>query len=329
MSRAVGNSHSPLKFSTPIRRKVARAAPTSPIKKLTLFSSGSPIANQQTSVTPISPNFHQPSLSFLHTPTRTFLEIDPFDDGVGHWEDVECENELDSVILSGGINVVTTTNPAATRQIPEDLKAPQISRVVKDSVFEGISFVVRYGLEILRRTMRYLIGPLSFLLFLWMLLWLVYVSLSPALHKIHTSICVVPGTSWFTMCRHWKSSAHTIDHGSEQKSQSGQTMSTEPAVDFHQVQGSIFEKLLDHASATSGEELSLGMWKVEMDTENMLAYVLKSDLESRESLTQLMETFAADVETTASILADLNSKSMSAIDRYVLQATPAQSLCSQ
>ena len=251
------------------------------------------------------------------------MEIHPgeFTDGVGHWEDVQFDDDSEAnwsgVPSVPSTGIVTTTNPppAATT----NTKQP-FSVIVKDGVFEGISFVVRYALEILSQTLRYLINPLSFLLFLlflWILLWFAYDFFSPALHKIHSSICLLPGMSWFTMCHHWKSDTHMTASG--QALQSRSTMRTESmhhelTVDYHQVQGSIFENLLDHASATSGEEVSLGMWKVEMDTENMLAYVLKSGLEKRDDLAQLMEKFAANVEVTASNLADLNSKSMGAVD---------------
>ena len=81
-----------------------------------------------------------------------------------------------------------------------------------------------------------------------------------------------------------------------------------------------FKTILERAGAdkTRGEETSIGIWKIEMETENVLTLVRASDLPGRVRLATILDRIGDNVESTAWVLQDLGSQIAGVADRYVM-----------
>ncbi|THH32243.1 hypothetical protein EUX98_g1928 [Antrodiella citrinella] len=169
-----------------------------------------------------------------------------------------------------------------------------INQAVADGAISTLSYFWRIFVDVFRG-LRY---PLTFLLLLWILAFLMG-QLSHAFHTVFSPLCYLPGTSGIPFCRpatprapQWADFPKLMD-----------------------VQSSTFEQLLD--STVGSSELSLEVKKAEMATSDLVTLVKVSDLKSKEILSRTLEEFVLDAKTTGRGLQKLGSKIAGAVDSIV------------
>jgi hypothetical protein len=159
-----------------------------------------------------------------------------------------------------------------------------------------------YGKDVLIRTVCLLRGPLSLLLFLW-LLALITGRISQTLRAAFAPLCVPGISSWFGLCR-----PNELRHGTP----------TPQWADYPtlvNVQSATFEQLLDQSSG--GRGLSLEIKKAEMATSDLVTLVRISDLKSRDMLAEYLVEFVDDARKAGRGLQKLSSKIGRAVDEQV------------
>jgi hypothetical protein len=172
--------------------------------------------------------------------------------------------------------------------------------VDKEQLKEALSITARhssnYILDVVLRAIRLLRIPLSMLLFLWMLAF-VMARLSATLRTAFAPICYLPLISRSALCA-------PLDPTIPKWADFPQLM---------QVQGSAFEQLLDGSAGGSG--LSLEIRKAEFATADLTTLVRHSDLKSNDVLAELLTAFVKDAKKTARGLTKLNSRVGGAVDK--------------
>jgi hypothetical protein len=167
---------------------------------------------------------------------------------------------------------------------------------------KGVSFTVKYCLDVFHRAVLLLRGPLSVILFLY-LLSLLIVRVSNTLKTAFAPLCMVPGISRSAWCR------PSERHGPDAQAR---WADYPKLVD---VQSTTFEQLLDQS--VSGSGLSLEIKKAEMATSDLITLVRVSDLKSRDMLAESLVEFVGDAKVTGRGLQKLNSKVAGAVDSCV------------
>jgi hypothetical protein len=313
MSSTAGTSTSPFKVPTTSRRRVPTIDTSFP-RQLPGFAS--PIATQPN--TPTFQPFLQTSLSHPPTPTALigFTSIPPVE-LTNHWQDLILASQAVSS------SAPPVTQPTTTSYPGPHPDPPKVPNAVTTWLCDGISFTIRYTLDVVRGTMgfaRFWLSGFLFLFLIGFLTYRLYAYYSPGFRVIYGIICIFPGTSRLTVCQPTPSNRGSVRSAGAGNviSLGGSPTCQQSIPEYHHILGSAFDALLDHAKTSIMEELALGMWKAEMETENMVTVVRTSRLQNRVNLTQLLEDFADDSEATISMLHDLQSNVMGAIDRYDL-----------
>lgn len=173
---------------------------------------------------------------------------------------------------------------------------------------QGAWFTLQYLFDIFSTSIRLLRGPLSLVVFLWLLTFII----RPALLA---PLCYLPGLYGSRFCR-------PLDtHG---KGKSPQWADYPKLVE---VQSASFEHLLDELVGGSG--LSLEIKKAQMATADLATLVRASDLKSRDMLADTLLEFVNDARYTGSGLQRLSSRiggavdSIMAVNDYALHAIEA------
>ncbi|KAG1738380.1 uncharacterized protein EDB91DRAFT_457555 [Suillus paluster] len=192
------------------------------------------------------------------------------------------------------------SRPAPLRQ--KRKKSPIVDKEqIKEALSTGAHHSSAYILDVFLRAVRLMRIPLSVMLFLWMMTF-VMVRLSGALRTAFAPMCYLPLVSRSALCA-------PLDL----------TASHDPKwADFPQlmqVQGSTFEQLLD--GSVGGSELSLEIRKAEFATADLTTLVRHSDLKSNDVLADLLTTFVKDAKKTARSLTKLSSKIGGAVDNIM------------
>lgn len=180
-------------------------------------------------------------------------------------------------------------NPKFTNPTEDLLKALQTFTM----------FSYRYSIDILGNAVHLLRGPLSILLFIW-LLSLIFHRIMYTLQSAFRPVCVLPMMSSLSICQ-----------------------PVMPSVDRHpkwanypklvDMQSSTFEQLLE--TSVGGSALALNIKRVEMATTDLVTLTRLSDLKSRDLLAESLSTFVADARKTGRGLTKLSSRVGGTVDQ--------------
>lgn len=192
----------------------------------------------------------------------------------------------------------------------------RIGEATMDSAWKATKFAGRYTIKLAINTLLYLHKPLSlFLCFYFLTLMAGYISQS--LYQTISPICVFPGFSNFSVCRH-------VCQLSEESVAPKQSVFSENSIasrsaDFSalmDVQTASFEQLLQELAGGSG--ISLEIKKAEMAVADLVVSIRASDLKARDSLARTLSGFVFDSKKTARGLQRLTSKVGGAVDKSVV-----------
>ncbi|KZT29732.1 hypothetical protein NEOLEDRAFT_1106279 [Neolentinus lepideus HHB14362 ss-1] len=184
---------------------------------------------------------------------------------------------------------------------------------LEDAVSSGALFTVRYVLDIIGRAVRLLRIPLSMLLFIWILAFVVG-KMSHSIRTVMSPLCIIPGISSLSVCT-WSQ----VSDG-----RSTRWADYPKLVDM---QSSTFEQLLDESVGGAG--LALEIKKAEIATSDLTTLVRVSDLNSRDLLADSLVEFVDDAKRTGRGLQKLSAKingavdSVMAVNDYALRAIEA------
>ncbi|KAK0204948.1 hypothetical protein DFS33DRAFT_1260048 [Desarmillaria ectypa] len=167
-------------------------------------------------------------------------------------------------------------------------------------MLKGISFAFWYTLDVVHQAVRFLRGPLSFLVFLWVLAFL-FGKISGVLQAALQPFCIIPGISHSLLC---------VSHPPHTRSPKQADFSA-----LVEVQSATFEQLLD--GSVDGSMLSLDLRKAEMATSNLAALVRVSQLRSRERLTDALSNFIGTAKEAAIGLQRFSTHVQYTVDRIV------------
>lgn len=156
----------------------------------------------------------------------------------------------------------------------------------------------KYALDVFKTSVWLLRKPLSFVLFLWLLAFII-LRVSQTLRTAFAPLCIIPGISSSAMCR--SSTRHD--------QRPPQWADYPKLVD---VQSATFEQLLDESVGGSG--LALEIKKAEMATVDLSTLVRVSNLKSRDLIAESLTDFVEDAKKTGRGLQKLSSKVGGAVD---------------
>jgi len=176
-----------------------------------------------------------------------------------------------------------------------------VADVVADGLLHGAVYSFHYTISILSPAIRLLRYPLSAVLCVWLLGFII----SHAAHTLRFAIaplCIVPGISRSSICR-WDPQA------------SQPTVQWADYPRLSETQSKMFDQLLDDSVGTTA--LSLEIKKTEIATKDLVTLVRLSDLKAKDSLERTLTEFIDDAKKTGRGLYKLASKVGGAMDRCV------------
>ncbi|ESK95361.1 hypothetical protein Moror_3886 [Moniliophthora roreri MCA 2997] len=194
--------------------------------------------------------------------------------------------------------VSTRITTPRTRQRESIFKEEWFDEVVRVAklTLAYVSDVVGGGVYLLRK-------PLSFLLFLWLLAFILSM-ITARVQSIFRPLCVIPGISYTDFCRYspLKATPHPRPKRAEFQM-------------LADAQSKTFEQLLD--SSVGGSSLSLEIKKAEMATSDLVTLLRFSKLTSRELIAETLVIFLNDARATGRGLQRLGSKVGGAVDQIM------------
>jgi hypothetical protein len=197
----------------------------------------------------------------------------------------------------------TTSSPRRSSTTPISLRHLPPRNIVVNGALQGAWFTLQYLFDIFSTAILLLRKPLSFVVFLWLLTFMI-ARISPILQATFAPLCYLPGLYGSRFCRppatHEEKSPQWADYPK-----------------LINVQSATFEQLLDESAGGSG--LSLEIKKAEMATADLATLVRVSDLKSRELLADTLVEFVNDAKATGSGLQRLSARIGGAVDRYVVR----------
>ena len=186
-------------------------------------------------------------------------------------------------------------------QIPYPKAPVVVAEDVVDGLLHGAVYSFHYTISILSPAIRLLRYPLSAVLCVWLLGFII----SHAAHTLRFAIaplCIVPGISRSSICR-WDPQA------------SQPTVQWADYPRLSETQSKMFDQLLDDSVGTTA--LSLEIKKTEIATKDLVTLVRLSDLKAKDSLERTLTEFIDDAKKTGRGLYKLASKVGGAMDRCV------------
>ncbi|KAF8840183.1 hypothetical protein BDN67DRAFT_990474 [Paxillus ammoniavirescens] len=240
--------------------------------------------------------------------------------GADEWEDVpDADSEATSqrelassasdsqaastVFLRKRRRILTNTTSAAPPTPSRSHSAkPRRKKVIvskeeaQEALTGGGRFIASYAFDVVKGSIEMMRKPLSWFLFVWIFAWVVS-RMTNTFRTAFSPLCIVPGISRSTLC-----------------------IPAQPPVTVNfpellNIQGSTFEQLLGESAANS--ELSVGVLKAEMATRDLSLLVRFSDLNSKDSIANTLDTVALDAKKTGRGLSKLNAKVVGGIDQVM------------
>lgn len=167
------------------------------------------------------------------------------------------------------------------------------------AVSSGAIHTGKYALDVFTTSVWLLRKPLSFILFLWLLAFIL-VRVNHTLRAAFAPLCFIPGISSSALCV----TTHTgYDQGPPRWADYPKLVD---------VQSATFEQLLDESVGGSG--LALEIKKAEMATVDLGTLVRVSNLKSRDMIAESLAEFVEDAKKTGKGLQKLSSKVGGAVD---------------
>ncbi|KIK76402.1 hypothetical protein PAXRUDRAFT_835373 [Paxillus rubicundulus Ve08.2h10] len=196
-------------------------------------------------------------------------------------------------------NTISAASPTSSRRQsakPRCKKAIVSKEEAQEALTGGGRFLASFACDVVKGSIQMMQKPLSWVLFVWMFACLVS-RMPDTLRTALSPLCIVPGISRSTLC-----------------------VPAQPlaAVDFPgllNIQGSTFEQLLGESAA--GSETSAGVLKAEIATRDLSLLVRFSDLDSKDSIADALDTIARDAKKTIRGLSKLNAKVLGGIDQVM------------
>ncbi|CAK5269518.1 unnamed protein product [Mycena citricolor] len=167
-------------------------------------------------------------------------------------------------------------------------------------VFNGGAFAAWYFLDVFKRVILLLRIPLSALICLWILAFLVGL-MSHTVSAMLSPFCFVPGLSGSFLCA--PSGPMSLGQGPPKWADFPSLVNMQTAT---------IEQLLDESS--SGSALALQIKKAKIATTDLATLVRVSELKSRESLSDALRAFVDDARKAVRSLNKLNAKVAGAVD---------------
>ena len=168
---------------------------------------------------------------------------------------------------------------------------------LKGALNQGASHGASYVLGIAKDTLWLLRKPLSLILFVYALAYLLAVT-SNAFRAVVAPLCWVPGIAGTPMCYTPPKIPKFADYSK-----------------LAEIQGATFEQLLDESVGGSG--LSLEIKKAEMATSDLVTLVKTSKFKSRDMLARHLEGFVETAKKTSRGLQRFSSRVGGAVDKCV------------
>ncbi|KAF4596576.1 hypothetical protein EYR40_007729 [Pleurotus pulmonarius] len=180
----------------------------------------------------------------------------------------------------------------------------------KNSWSEFMSSMARnwfaYLSEIVDRVAQMMKGPITYLVFWWMLI-VVTKKATPILLQALPPVCSLPGTSIFQTCR-------SEPLGTESTLSKGLRSMDFPKI--FDIQKKTFDHLADQSASLGGSGLSLDLKRVEMASKDLVTLIKVSDMKSRDDIARTMNTFVRNAQVTGRGLSKFNAKIGGAMDRH-------------
>jgi len=198
--------------------------------------------------------------------------------------------------------VASTAN--AKPQRPKNDERPVIAKEdLVDGAVQGTIFTIRYAIDVLGRAIHFLRYPLSFVVFLWLLAFIL-LRISNTLRSAFSPLCTLPGFSSVAVCR-WDAKPPP-----RQK-----VIKWADYPQLVQAQSKTFEQLMEESVGSAA--LSLEIKKTEVATKDLVTLVQISDLKAKNSLAMSLVEFLEDAKKTGRRLHKLTSKVGGAVDNIM------------
>ncbi|KIJ62833.1 hypothetical protein HYDPIDRAFT_93681 [Hydnomerulius pinastri MD-312] len=242
------------------------------------------------------------------------------ENGTGDWEDVsESDAEPEGVAQeqpstsasgsqisnSGSLQkkrrvqtkktpVAAPAPPRSQSTKPKRQKTPIANKEeLQEALTDGALYTVSYFFDVFKASVETMRKPLSWFLALYMFAWMMS-RMAGTLRTAFSPLCILPGVSRSALC----------------------VPALPPlTVNFPKLVGlqeSSFDQLI--GESIGGSELSLEVLKAEMATKDLSLLVRFSDLKSRDTLADLLHTFAMDARKAGRGLSKLNARVAGAVD---------------
>ncbi|KDR80925.1 hypothetical protein GALMADRAFT_91615 [Galerina marginata CBS 339.88] len=232
------------------------------------------------------------------------------------WED---EEDLTSTLQQTSSGGSTRTTPLRRRKAANKFHAsrklaspktfdqsPLTREAAVNETLKGAIFTGRYAFDVFDRAIHLLRIPLSFLLFLWLLVFIIG-RFSNTLRTVAAPLCIFPGTSKWSVCRPLDINASAMT--TNRKSQ----WADYPKL--MDIQNQSLKKLM--VNSVGGSALSLEIKKTEMATADLVTLVRYSNLKSKDSLLLFLTRFIHDAKRAGRGLQKLGSKVGGAVDNIM------------
>ena len=194
-------------------------------------------------------------------------------------------------------------DPLSPKQAPDHPERQP--NAIRDAMVKGTVFTGRYLLDTFRNAIYLLCWPISILLCLWFLS-LIIPRISQMVQQLSQPLCILPGTSKFTMCKVSNDLNNNISTFVPQWADYPKLV---------EVQSKTFEHLLQRP--VGGSAMSLELKKAEMATSDLITRIRISDLKAKNMLAESLGEFLRDARKMGRGLQKLASKVNGAVDRCV------------
>ncbi|KAG9315357.1 hypothetical protein JVU11DRAFT_4502 [Chiua virens] len=191
---------------------------------------------------------------------------------------------------------VASSTPSKSYPTKGRKKTPLVRKEeVQEALVDGARFTASYTFDVFKDSIKKMRRPLSWLLCLYMLTWLIS-WMMPTIRIVFSPLCIFPGVSKSVLCVPVKP----------------YSVSFEKLVN---IQNSAFDQLIEESMG--GSQLSIDVLRAEMATQDLSLLVRYSDLKSKDNVADMLRTIGSDAKKTGRGLSKLDAKVVGAIDEVM------------